>query len=295
MPAKRINFEFKNQVSPRYMEPLFLQIEYGKWYSSTELKRFLQDALNVEGSNIVQANVEFWSKCGIGERRRDGGSSYLFRLTPIGRAVAALYSTNRALFFDVMHFIFYSTWPRSGKLAQAPFWLYMQVSNHLWMEAPGRMDSMALTALLQNKSRQEFPQHNPLFPERSVRAIFPWLGEVSPAFLSKCGTKSELCSERRNHCTPQLFHLATDLIYTTHNLQYGTSLAIDDRQIAAICRVCLLDTDRFWEMASLADMAFRELEIRQGQWGTALALTGPPRWIELPNFSADDGYNEEEA
>jgi hypothetical protein len=109
---------------------------------------------------------------------------------------------------------------------------------------------------------------------------------VTPPFLNKCGTKSELCSERRAYCTPQLFHLAADLLYTVEGLAYGTSLTMDDDKIAAICRACLLRPDRFWEMASLADMAMPEVSLRQGQWGTALALSGPPRWIELPALGA---------
>jgi hypothetical protein len=295
MGSRKVNFQFKNPLSPHYIEPLFLKIEPKIWYESTELQQQLRDSgLDVQGKDIVLANTSLWSKAGLGEVERQGpGRPNLFRLSPLGKQLGELYGTNRALFFDIMHYLFYSAWRRSRHLNQAPFWLYAEVCDLLWEEAPRKMDSMGLTGRLQDESRQAFPEHEPSFSQRSVRAVFPWLGELAPPFLAACGSKVELCSERRRYCTPQLFHLAVDLAYHQAGLSYGTSLSIDDRQIASISRTCLLDPGRFWDMASLADMAMRELEVRQGQWGTSLALTGPPRWIDLPDFSQQEDVEDE--
>lgn len=287
---QKVNFEFQNQVSPRYLESLFLPMERETWYESTELRQFLRDGgLDVQGKNIIQANTVMWARVGLGEIERGGrGQPNLFRLSPLGSWVQELYSTNQELFFDLIHYLYYSSWRRSGHLNQAPTWLYAAVCDVLWEAAPGKMDSFALTRRLQSESRMAFPEYEPNFSERSVRGPFTWLGVLTPPFLSKCGNKSELCSQRRSYCTPQLFHLAVELAYATEGLQYGTSLAVDEAQIATICRTCLLDVDHFWDMASLADMAMRELEVRKGQWGTSLALLGPPQWITLPDFADQD-------
>lgn len=292
--SNRVSFEFRNQVSPRYIEPLFLQLEHGQWYETGDLQDLLQaGGLDVQGKEIVLTNSRYWAKIGLGDVKRQGvGRSNAFRLSDLGKQVAELFSTNQALFFDVMHYLFYSSWRRSKHLNQAPFWLYAEICDNLWERAPGKMDTIGLTAHLQVESRSAFPTQNPSFPGQSVRSVFPWLSSLSPPFLSKCGSRSELCSKRRSYCTPQLFHLAVDLAYQTTGLSYGTSLAIDDRQIAFICRACLVDTERFWDMASLADMAVREFEIRKGQWGTSLALTGPPRWIDLPDFTLQEEDEE---
>jgi hypothetical protein len=297
---RRVSFAFENQVSPRYVEPLLLQIDPDTWHTSTELQQQLRDSgLDVQGKKIIQANTTVWEKIGLGDiQRQRPGQPNLFRLRPLGRQMKGLYSTNRALFFDVIHFLFYSAYRLSKHLNQAPLWLYAKVCDILWQEAPAKIDSMELTARLQSESQELFPEQEPTFPKRSVTSVFPWLGELNPPFLSPCGSLSELCSTRRTYCTPQLFHLALDLAYHEAGLGYGTSLAIGDQQIAAICRTCLLDIDRFWDMASLTDMTIRELETRQGQWGTSLALTGPPRWINLPDFAEqvedeDEGEEDE--
>ena len=284
----KVSFEFKNHISPRYVEPLLVQLDYGRWYDSNELQELLRsNGIEVQGKEIINININTWARLGMGEVYSQGyGKQRRFQLTRFGKQIAGFYSTNQELFFEVLHFLFYSAWPRSEGINQSQFWVYHRLCDVLWIEAPRKMEAEQLTARLQSESRDIFPNHEPTFPTQSIRGIFPWLQTLTPPFLAKCSTKSELCSERRSYCTPQLFHLATDLLYTTEGLAYGTSLAMDDEKIAAICRVCLLDPGRFWEMASLTDMAMREFEVRQGQWGTSLALSGPPRWIELPVFAA---------
>ena len=293
IPPSKPTFGFKNQVSPRYIEPLFLRLEYGTWYSQADMRSLLRSGgLDVKGDNIVQNNTAVWTLAGLGRSRLVESTgripSRLFQLSELGKEVAATYSTNRDLFFDLMHFFFYSTWIRSHQVVRARFWLYASMCDVLWAEAPAETDSFQLTNLLQVECRATFPEHNPSFSERSARSVFTWLGFLTPPFLSKCGKTSQLCSERRSYCTPQLFHLAVDLTYSSMGLQYGTSMAIDDDRISTICKACLLDPSRFWYMAELAQMNMRGFDIRRGQWGTSLVLEGPPAWIDMPDFTSEN-------
>lgn len=292
------NFEFYNNISPKYIEPLFLQLEYGQWYDSEHLKKLLRaNGLQVEGSEIVERNTTAWYLIGLGQIKTESTDSRfpkrLFQLTSLGKQVIDTYGTNQELFYDLMHFLFYSTWCRSQDVWRGRFWLYTQVCDVLWTESPSQMDSFALTNRLQAEIMDAFPEYEPAFPERSVRAVFPWLGALKPPFLSKRDARSQLYSQRRDRCTPQLFHLATDLVYTNAGLKYGTSMATGEPSIEAICKICLLAPTSFWQMADLTKLTIRGYEIRKGQWGTSIALEGPPTWIELPDLaqtvSADGG------
>jgi len=40
-------------------------------------------------------------------------------------------------------------------------------------------------------------------------------------------------------------------------------------------------------MVDLAKMSIRGYDIRKGQWGTSIALEGPPAWIDLPDFAGE--------
>lgn len=284
------SFQFSNAVSPRYLEPLLLQLQHGQWYSTAQFTGLLRsNGLDVKGNGIALSNMSTWSLAGLGQIEKRGTGfikKNVFQLTELGKQLVDTYSTNSELFYDLMHFLFYSTYRRSNDVRRGRFWLYASVCNKLWQEAPALTDTSALTNWLQIEIRISFPGYDPSFSEQSVGGVFSWLQTLVPQFLARKGSKIQLYSTRRSHCTPQLFHLATDLVYTTvEGLQYGSSLAINERHIEAICKVCLLDTERFWDMADLTEMTINGFEIRRGQWGTSIALEGPPTWITLPDFS----------
>ncbi len=291
------SFQFNNEVSPKYLEPLLLQLQYNQWYSTAQFIAILRSSgLDVKGNGIASCNMLTWSLVGLGQVEKRGThyiKKNVFRLTELGKQLVDTYSTNSELFYDLIHFLFYSTYRRSMDVRRGRFWLYASVCDRLWQEAPAPTDTSALTNRLQIESHTAFPDYSPSFSEKSVGGVFAWLQTLIPPFLSRQGTKSQLYSTRRSHCTPQLFHLATDLIYTTmEGLQYGASLAIDERHIEAICKACLLDAEHFWNMADLTQMTINGFEIRQGQWGTSIALEGPPIWITLPDFSHEKAQED---
>ena len=243
------SFQFCNTVSPRYLEPLFLQLSFGQGYSTAHFTGLLHsNGLDVKGNSIALYNMLTWSLVGLGKIEKHGTGYFkknIFWLTELGKQLVATYSTNSELFYDLMHFLFYSTYRRSNDIRRGRFWLYASICDRLWQEAPALTDKSALTNRLQFEIQVAFPGYDPSFSEQSVGGVFSWLQTLVPPFLSKQGPKSQWYSTRRSYCTPQLFHLATALIYTTvEGLQYGASLAINEQHIEAICKACLLDISR---------------------------------------------------
>lgn len=296
----KINFQMYSSISPRYIRPLLLQLEFGQWYTFAEMKEKLrQNGLQVEGSEIVIHNANAWTLLGLGERKNEinGSRKILFRINKLGRQLQETYSTNQDLFFDLMHYFLYTAWLRSNNPLYGRFWIYSSVCDYLWNSSPGVVENIDITGMLQIDSNIVFSNFQPKFSMRSVRTVYPWLESLTPPFLSKQSGKQTLFSTRRNSCTPQLFHLAVDLIYSNKQLKYGTSMAIGDEEIKAICRTCLLDEGQFWEMADRTKMIIRGVDIRQGQFSTSIALEIKPQWIDLPNYTNDiefDGFEGEE-
>lgn len=291
----KTNFQFYNQVAPRYLQPIFLKLELGTWYSSIELKDLLRLSIDIDGSEIVYRNIETWALIGLGEFKIEnyqGRKSY-FRLSKLGKQLQETFSTNQELFFELMHFFFYSPWKRNANSRLGRFWVYSRACDILWDNAPNQMDSFGLAGTLQQESQDVFPDSDPKFSERGVRSIFPWLAALNPPFLSKRSTQRELSSAKREYCSPQLFHLALDLIYSQKQLKYGTSMAIGDEEIKPICKVCLLEENRFWEMADRTKMIIRGVDIRRGQFNTSIVLEMKPQWIDLPDYSTSINLEDE--
>lgn len=296
--VQKPNFQFYNQIAPRYTSPLFMQLETNQWYEKPEMQIILQrNGINADGAYIVSRNIETWALLKLGELKINQNRRSTFRLLALGKQLQETYSTNQELFFDLMHYLFYSAWLRSNNPRLGRFWVYAKVCNHLWDIAPSAMDSFGLTSSLQIESKDAFRDFDPKFPERGVRSVYPWLSVLTPQFLKKSSSQRDLASEKREFCSPQLFHLALDLLYNQKQLKYGTSMAIGENEIKAICRVCLLDENRFWEMVDRTKMIIRGVEIRRGQYSTSIALEMKPQWIELPDYSSEvefDGLDGDE-
>ncbi len=171
------SFQFHNAVSPRYLEPLFLQLEYDQWYSTRQFIGLLRSSgLSVKGNGIASYNMLTWSLAGLGEIEKSGTrpiKKNLFRLTELGKQLIETYSTNTGLFYDLIHFLFYSAYQRSSDVRRGCFWLYASVCDQLWKEAPAPTDTSALTNRLQIESRVAFPSYDPSFSEQSVGAVSP--------------------------------------------------------------------------------------------------------------------------
>jgi len=296
----KVNFEFPNQVSPRYIQPLFLKLESGIWYSSIELRNLLKTNIpNIEGKDIVHSNIETWSLVGLGKYEFEGsqGRKSYFKLTDLGKQVQETYSTNQELFFELMHFFFYSPWKSMNYPQLGRFWVYSRACDILWDIAPSQMDQLGLAGMLQQESQEIFRGYSPKFSVRSVGSVFPWLASLTPPFLMRRSTQRELSSIKREYCSPQLFHLALDLLYNQKKLKYGTSMAIGDEEIKSICHACLLDENSFWEMVDRTKMVIRGVDIRRGQFSTSIALEVKPQWIDLPDYTNNvefEGFSREE-
>lgn len=287
---RKPSFEFKNHVSPSYIEPLLLQLEPDQWYGSSDLKALLHaSGLDVEGSDIVTHNASAWTLLGIVDSDYGSESRYrrYIRISDLGKHLSNVYSTNKELFFDLLHYLFYSAYLRSQSISYSRFWIYTKVCDELWTELPTTMDSFRLTNRFQHEAEILFSEYSPTFPERSVRSVFPWIAGLTPPFLEKSGSRGQFSSKRRSYCTPQLFHLSVDLEYTRRHFTYNTALSMDEALIESICRTCLLDTDRFWSMADLASMVIREFSTKRSQWGRSIILSGPPSWITLPDLARE--------
>jgi hypothetical protein len=110
-PRKPV-FEFNNKASPRYIEPLLLHLEEGQSYGTDDLRRLLWDSgIEAQGKGIVQYNANIWTLIGLTKSRpteNGGGPAKRLQITSLGKQFIETYGTSKPLFFDLIHFLYYS-------------------------------------------------------------------------------------------------------------------------------------------------------------------------------------------
>jgi len=75
------NFQFYNQVTPRFISPLFVQLEADEWYEKSELHSVLQrNGINADLAYIVSRNLETWALLKLGELKSSQGRKSSFRI-----------------------------------------------------------------------------------------------------------------------------------------------------------------------------------------------------------------------
>src|SRR5579872_431099 len=108
------SFQFYNAVSPIYVGALLLQLQHDQWYSTAQLVSLLRsNKIDIDGSSIVSNNTLAWSLVGLGQIEKRGSGflkKNIFRLTELGKQLIDTYSTNAELFYDLIHFLFYSAY-----------------------------------------------------------------------------------------------------------------------------------------------------------------------------------------
>lgn len=291
---QKYNFEFKNQFSPIYIEPLFLRLQVDVWYRKSDVVGFLNE-MNPElsGKEIVSANILIWNSLRLIEQQKLNKTKIEFKLTPLGKIIQEYYGIQKSLFLDLFHFLIISTYDRFPSPYYGRFWVYKKVCRYLYSMGKENISTSELTGILRAEAIETFPDVQPKFPERSVMSIYPWLQALSPPFLKKEGTS--LITQKRETCSPQLLHLTIDFIYTQKGIPYGSPLALTPEVLENACQICLIDEKAFFPVLNQAKMMLKGISILPGQFNTSVVLEHAPTWITLPSPSTtDDELLEEE-
>jgi len=195
-------------------------------------------------------------------------------LTDIGKIVTRLESYAPDLFVDVIHGLLYTLWSSKQKGTNCFSWSYRALCKMLWEAGNGELASRRdLASGIETRARKAFSRPDIAFSPKSVGGALLWLSDLTPPILNEEKTRFS----RRTFCPPELFIMATDFVYRTQEIDYGVNLLLSDENRDAICRVCLLELERFERVLEYAVAQFDYLHKGiGGGWGQYLALDRAP-------------------
>lgn len=237
-------------------------IEYGAVQGS-----YIGTAVN-SAQNMREGAAQYLREFGIVERKQN-------RLTAHGESLCKLMYSKPALFAEMMHYLFYSTWRSTEPERNGFSWSYATIINLLWSQSQGTIDLKKLANEVEAAVNQRFPDVNVSISPDSMRWVYNWLPILKPEIITERGNTRHF--SRRSFCPPELFVFAVDYVYQSRTIPYESNLLIEPDIQEMICRVCVLEPESFERVADYAVLQFPFLKRGMGGgWGSYLLLERAP-------------------
>jgi hypothetical protein len=206
-----------------------------------------------------------------------------WRLTKRGVYLRALATWNQRTFYDMMHYLYYTTWDFGDREAAAFSWTYQAVANLLWQRRPTIIDGKALAVEVRDRACQEFALDTVSITDYAVDGVYNWLRVLDPAFAwTDTKSRRRETNGGRAACSPELFLMAVDYLYRIKNVPYNRPMLMDDDKTAIVCRLCLLDPLKWKSVVNRTVEQFAILHRIGSASGPQLTLERAPRLIVWP-------------
>jgi hypothetical protein len=197
------------------------------------------------------------------------------RLTVQGEWLCNILFSKPALFAELMHYFFYSTWRPSNPEQNCFSWSYATTTNLLWSQAEATVDLKRLANEVEVAASQQFADVKVSLSADSMRGVLNWLLPLKPNVITETGNTRHFT--RRSFCPPELFVFAVDYVYQSRNIPYESNLLIEPDIQEAICQICVLELEGFERVADYAVLQFPFLKRGMGGgWGSYLLLERAP-------------------
>lgn len=210
----------------------------------------------------------------------------VYTLNPLGKKMLKILYYNKKLFFDIMHYYYYSSWIKEFKKTKYLFsWTYRQICDILWRQENGYINNKKIIGEVYNLAITEFNNNSISLSIHAVRGVRNWLMALQPPFIKKEGGKAVRANER-DHSSIELIFLAIDMYYLEHNIRYGTPILMDESKEEYLAKVCLINKKNIRNLIDLCVKMFGNLlKWHSSTWGRSLILSRKVEIIEMEEMT----------
>jgi hypothetical protein len=206
-----------------------------------------------------------------------------WRLTKRGVYLRALAAWNPRTFYDMMHYLYYTSWDLGDRETATFSWTYRTVSNLLWQRRPTVIDGKGLALEVRDRACQEFALDTVSITDYAIDGIYNWLRVLDPVFAwTDTKSRRRETNGGRAACSPELFLMAVDYLYRIKNVPYNRPMLMDEDKTAVVCRLCLLDPLKWKSVVNRTVEQFAILHRMGSASGPQLTLERAPRLIVWP-------------
>lgn len=209
----KVEFHVDRNVKPRHIEEILPFLKKGIFIT----KKTLLSEFNSYGYTIHQRhlgkNLLVLRYFGIIKWENRG-----FSLTQLGLSLQKRLNFGRDVFYDLMHYLYYTAWHFGDRKRMHFSWSYKTICDLLWERKSTLVNRKKLAGELLAAAQEEFRSGKISISHEAITGIFNWLSALDPPFIED--TRKNKIGRGRTRCSPELFILAIDYLYHMLNLSH---------------------------------------------------------------------------
>lgn len=273
LSERKIKFHVEHNVTPNSVNTILLLFHSDDSLNSGEVYDRLSPPLWHSSKDEIKKsylnkNLDVLNVFGI--ISKDEGR---YEITDFGQKLQQCSQFNQNIYFDLMHYLYYTTWDVS-KPETYFSWTYKKICDALWEIKPSTIDKNKLAGDVYNYATTYFPEISKIaISPYAVQGTRNWLRALNPPFVDVDG-RNIRTNEGRQYCSPELFLLGVNFLYQENTISIGTPILIDRDKEIFLAKLCLLSINSVKNVLSLVMKIFPDfLKKHSSVWGNSVILS----------------------
>jgi hypothetical protein len=202
-----------------------------------------------------------------------------FSYTEMGDALVDVMYSDRELFYNLLHFLYYTAYDRYPEEYVYSSYTYAAFTNYLYKNAPfdslhGQKGTIVGEVTEQAESDSEidlsYTSKGVSLSNKSLNNYLQYLERLSPA-VNPAQPGESAGFVHRSFCPPGLLLVAVDYLYRQKGLDYNTLLRLTDETKSQLKQICILSEEGFNEVLDYTEQAYSQFS-KKHDFGLNLRL-----------------------
>jgi hypothetical protein len=265
MSNKKYEFHIDHNVKPSHIEPIISLLNSKKYTNKKALYKTLENSGHYIHLRHFNKNILIYGKLEIIENNDDS-----IKLTDLGHCLKYYLNFNKSVFYDLIHFLYFTTWDFTKEDNILFSWSYKTICELLWERKSNKFNRKRLSSELLSLAQEEFNDREISISHEAITGCLNWISELDPFFI--IDVRKNQIGNGRDSCSPELFLLAIYYLYQILGINIQSPILIDDYKKVKIAKLCLLNKNAFNGMLNITKETFDSLKLEFGEWGSYLIL-----------------------
>lgn len=186
-----------------------------------------------------------------------------FEYTALGDSLVDIMYTDRDLFDNLLHYLYYTAYERYPEEHIFSSYTYRAFTNYLYDNAPfsslrGEKGTIVGEVTEQAKADDldlSYTKSGVSLSTKSLNNYLQYVRNISPE-VNPNGLEENIGFEPRAFCPPGLLLITVNHMYQVNNSEYNTLLRATDQVKRRIKQICMLSEEGFSETLDYAEQAY---------------------------------------